>query len=160
MNVPSPDLKTDIENALSHAGVTDITVAQDRDKGVVTLSGDVLTSEDKANADLVTRMVSGSDVVSNQIGVRPAGFEIESRNFDSNMDSAIEGIFAASLAARQIDKDVRYDVKNGVLTLNGDVNSQNKRNDLEKLAAGIPNVQQVVNQLQVKEQKATATSPQ
>ena len=160
MNVPSPDLKTDIENALSQAGVTDITVAQDREKGVVTLSGDVLTNEDKANADLVTRTVSGSDVVSNQIGVRPAGFEIESRNFDSNMDSAIEGIFAASLAARQIDKDVRYDVKNGVLTLNGDVNSQNKRNDLEKLAAGIPNVQQVVNQLQVKEQKATATSPQ
>ena len=41
MNVPSPDMKTDVENALSQAGVTEITVAQDRDKGVITLSGDV-----------------------------------------------------------------------------------------------------------------------
>jgi hyperosmotically inducible protein len=159
MNVPSPDMKTDIEKALNQAGVTDITVAQDRDKGVITLSGDVTTNEEKANADFVTKTVSGSDVVSNQIGVRPAGFEIESRDFDSHLDAAIENIFAVSLAARQIDKDVKYDVKNGVLTLTGDVNSQNKRHDLEKLASGIPNVQQVVNQLQVKEQKATATSP-
>jgi hyperosmotically inducible protein len=159
MNIPSPDMKTDVENALSQAGVTDITVAQDRDKGVITLTGDVTTNEEKQNADYATKSVSGSDVVSNQIGVRPTGFEKEAKEFDSNLDKAIEHLFAASLAARQIDKDVKYDVKNGVLTLNGDVNSQNKRHDLEKLAAGIPNVQQVVNQLQVKEQRATATAP-
>jgi hyperosmotically inducible protein len=158
MNNPSPDMKSDVENALTQAGVTDVTVAQDRDQGVITLSGNVQTIEQKENADYVTRSVSGHDVVSNQIGVRPPGFEKEAKEVDSNLDIAIKANFAASLASRQIDNDVKYDVKNGVLTLHGDVNTQNKRHDLEKIAAGIANVQQVVNQLQVKEQKATGTS--
>jgi hyperosmotically inducible protein len=159
MNTKSPDVKTDVEKALSQAGVSDVKVAQDRDKAVITLSGDVPTGADKEKADYVTKSVSGSAVVSNQIGVRPVGFEDQAKNIDSNLDSAIEKNFEASLIYRQFDKDVKYDVKNGVLTLKGDVNSQNKRHDLEKLAASIPNVQQVVNQLQVKEQRATATSP-
>jgi len=159
MNTKSPDVKTDVEKALSQAGVNDIKVAQDRDKGVITLSGDVPTDADKEKADYVTKSVSGSVVVSNQIGVRPAGFENQAKNIDSNLDAAIEKNFEASLIFKQVDKDVKYEVKNGVLTLKGDVNSQNKRHDLEKLAASIPNVQQVVNQLQVKEQRATATSP-
>ena len=159
MNTKSPDVKTDVEKALSQAGINGIKVAQDRDKGVITLSGDVLTDSDKEKADYVTKSVSGSAVVSNQIGVRPAGFETQAKKMDSNLDEAIEKNFAASLIFKKADNDVKYDVKNGVLTLKGDVNSQNKRHDIEKLAASIPNVQQVVNQLQVKEQRATATSP-
>lgn len=159
MNTKSPDVKTDIEKALSQAGLNDVRVAQDRDKGVITLSGDVPTDADKQKADYVTKSVSGSAVVSNQIGVRPVGFENQAKSVDSNLDAAIGKNFEASLISRQFDKDVKYDVNNGVLTLKGDVNSQNKRHDLEKLAASIPNVQQVVNQLQVKEQRAAATSP-
>jgi osmotically-inducible protein OsmY len=53
---------------------------------------------------------------------------------------------------------VKYDVKNGVVTLTGTVNSQTKRSMVEKLATGVPNVQQVVNELQVKNQKATSSS--
>jgi hypothetical protein len=37
------------------------------------------------------------------------------------------------------------------------VNSQAKRAQVEKVAAGVPNVQQVVNELQVKDQKASST---
>jgi len=159
MNTKSPDVKTDVEKALSQAGINDIKVAQDRDKGIITLSGDVPTDADKEKADYVTKSVSGSAVVSNQIGVRPAGFESQAKNIDSSLDAAIEKNFEASLIFKQVDKDVKYDVKNGVLTLKGDVNSQNKRHDLETLAASIPNVQQVINQLQVKDQRATATSP-
>jgi hyperosmotically inducible protein len=159
MNTKSPDVKADVEKALSQAGVEDVKVGQDRDKGVITLSGDVTTKEDKEKADYVTKSVSGSAVVSNQIGVRPTGFETEAKNIDSNRDAAIEKNFEASLILGQLGNDVKCVVKNGVLTLKGDVNSQHKRYDLEKLAASIPNVQQVVNELQVKEQKATSTSP-
>jgi osmotically-inducible protein OsmY len=48
-------------------------------------------------------------------------------------------------------------VKNGVVTLTGEVNSQSKRSLVEKVAAGVPNVQQVVNELQVRNQKASST---
>ena len=159
MNTKSPDVKSDVENALSQAGVKDVKVAQDRDKGVITLSGDVLTEGDKQKADFITKSVSGSVVISNQIGVRPAGFETQSKKIDSSLDAAIGKNFEASLIGKQLEKDIKYEVKNGVLTVNGDVNSQNKRHEVEKLAAAVPNVQQVVNQLQVKEQRATATSP-
>jgi osmotically-inducible protein OsmY len=48
-------------------------------------------------------------------------------------------------------------VKNGVVTLSGDVASQSRRTQVEKLVTGIPNVKQVVNELDVKNQKANST---
>jgi osmotically-inducible protein OsmY len=48
---------------------------------------------------------------------------------------------------------IRFDAKNGVLTLKGNVNNSDERAQVEKLAAGVPNVQQVVNELDVKGSK-------
>jgi len=44
---------------------------------------------------------------------------------------------------------------NGVTTITGDVNSIERRNEIEHLAASVPSVK-VVNELQVKEMKATS----
>jgi osmotically-inducible protein OsmY len=52
---------------------------------------------------------------------------------------------------------VKYKVKSGVVTLTGEVNSQDKRYQAEQVATKVPNVQQVVNDLQVKNQKATSS---
>jgi hyperosmotically inducible protein len=154
----SADVQDAVENALSQAGYTSVTVAQDRDKGVITLSGNVATEEEKQGAADVTQSVSGAFVIANQIGVRPAGFTSEAQQIDSSLDTAIEKNFEALLIARRMDKDITYAAKNGVLTLTGEVDSQNQRNELEKLAASVPNVKQAVNELQVKEQKATSRS--
>jgi osmotically-inducible protein OsmY len=48
-------------------------------------------------------------------------------------------------------------VKSGVVTLTGEVNSENKRARAEKVAIAVPNVQQVVNNLQIKDQKASSS---
>jgi osmotically-inducible protein OsmY len=48
-------------------------------------------------------------------------------------------------------------VKNGVVTLSGEVNSESKRARAETVATQVPNVQQVVNDLQVKDQKASSS---
>jgi len=52
---------------------------------------------------------------------------------------------------------VKYDVKNGVVTLTGNVNSQSKRATVQNMTKNVPNVQQVVNELEVKGQKATSS---
>jgi osmotically-inducible protein OsmY len=52
---------------------------------------------------------------------------------------------------------VKYKVKSGVVTLAGEVNSQYKRDLAEKVATRVPNVKQVVNDLQVKNQKASSS---
>jgi osmotically-inducible protein OsmY len=44
--------------------------------------------------------------------------------------------------------------------LTGEVKSQSRRAQVEKLASTVPNVLQVVNELQVKDQKASSTPTQ
>ncbi len=155
-NQKSPDVKADVERALGQAGFRSITVSQDRDKGVITLSGDVQTEADKQRTEDITRSISNSFVIANQIGVRPSGFESEAKKIDSNLDTAIEKSFEAALIEKRLTQDIKYVAQNGVLTLGGEVDNIDKRLELEQLAASIPNVKQVVNELQIKGIKATA----
>ena len=90
-------------------------------------------------------------MVSNEIGVRPEGAESDAKKIDSNLDDAIEKDFKAVIIANRLEKQhIRFDSKNGVLTLKGDVDTASERSRVEKLAASVPNVQQVVNELDVK----------
>jgi len=43
------------------------------------------------------------------------------------------------------------------MPLTGEVDSQSKRQEAGRIAASVPNVHQVVNELQVKRQKATSS---
>jgi hyperosmotically inducible periplasmic protein len=152
----SADVKGDVEQALNQAGLKSVNVSQDRDKGVITLTGDVLTEADKQRAEEIAKSMARSSVVANEIGVRPSGFESEAKKVDSSLDAAIEKNFEALLVAKQLDHDIKYSAKNGVITLTGDVNSIERRNEIEHLAASVPNIKQVVNELQVREMKATS----
>jgi hyperosmotically inducible periplasmic protein len=95
--------------------------------------------------------------VSNQIGVIPSVDESQAKTVNSDLDKGIEKNLDAALVQRRLNKGVKYDVKNGVVTLTGEVNSQARRAQVEKVASAVPNVQQVVNELQVKDQKATSS---
>jgi hyperosmotically inducible protein len=152
----SPDVTDSIRKSLDQSGYKDVSVSQDRDKGVVTLSGTVPTESDKAQAESLAKSAAAGQVVANQIAVRPPGDESAAKAVDSDLDKAIEKNLDAALVKRRLDKGVRYDVKNGVVTLKGDVSSTGKRSAIEQLANGVPNVKQVVNEMQLKEQKATS----
>jgi hyperosmotically inducible protein len=154
----SPDVSDNIRKSLNQAGYKDVSVSQDRDKGVVTLSGTVATDSDKAQAESIAKAGAGAQVVADQIAVRPPGNESVAKTVDSDTDKAIEKNLDAVLVKNKLDKHVSYDVKNGVVTLKGDVMSQGRRALVEKLAAGVPEVKQVVNEIEVKNQKASATS--
>jgi hyperosmotically inducible protein len=154
----SPDVADNIRKTLDQANFKDVSVSQDRDKGVVTLTGTTASEADKAQAESIAKSIAGSQVVANEIAVRPPGNESVAKKVNSDLDKAIEQNLHAVLVQNKLDKAVKYDVKNGVVTLTGSVNSQTRRAMVEKLATGVPNVQQVVNELQVKNQKATSSS--
>src|SRR6202045_3627354 len=154
----SPDVTDNIRKSLDQAGFKDVSVSEDRDKGVVTLTGSVPTESDKQQAESIAKSSAPSLVVADQISVRPPGNESEAKTVDSDLDKAIEKNLDATLVKHRLKKNVKYDVKNGVGTLTGAVPSQTRRAQVEKLAASVPNVKQVVNELEVKGQKATATS--
>jgi osmotically-inducible protein OsmY len=153
----SPDVSDGIRKSLDQAGLRDVSVSQDRDKGVVTLDGHVPSDGDKAQAESIAKSIAGGQVVSNQIGVIPPVDESQAKTVNSDLDKGIEKNLDAALIQHRLNKGVKYDVKNGVVTLTGEVNSQSKRVQIEKIASAVPNVQQVVNELQVKDQKATSS---
>jgi osmotically-inducible protein OsmY len=95
--------------------------------------------------------------VSDQIAVLPPGGEGDAKAVNSDLDKGIEKNLDAALIQNKMNKAVKYDVKSGVVTLKGEVDSQARRARAEKVAAGVPNVQQVVNELQVKDQKASSS---
>lgn len=153
----SPDVTGDIRKSLDQSGLKDVSVSQDRDKGVVTLSGHVPNDGDKGQAESIAKNIANGQVVADQIVVLPPGRESDAKSVNSDLDSGIDKNLDAALIQAGLQKGVRYKVKSGVVTLSGDVNSESKRAQVQKVASGVPNVQQVVNDLQVKDQKASST---
>ncbi len=92
--------------------------------------------------------------MANEILVQPEGMEGDAKKIQSNLDDAIEKDYKAAVIANHLDKQhIRFDAKNGVLTLKGDVDTMQQREAAEQLAAKTPNVTQVVNELEVKGKK-------
>src|SRR5271165_5028377 len=150
-----PGISDNIRKALDQAGLKNVSVSQDHDKGVVTLSGHVGTDGDKAQAEAMAKSLAGGEVVADQIAVLPMGAESEARAMNSDLDKGIEQNLDAALIQNRLHDRVKYTVKNHVVTLTGEVGSQAERRQAAGVAESVPNVQQVVNELQVKNQKAT-----
>ena len=153
----SPDVSDNIRKSLDQAGFKNVSVTQDRDKGIVTLGGQVASESAKLDAESLAKTLAGAQVVADQIAVIPVGGEKDARAVNSDLDKGIEQNLDAALIQNKMHDTVKYDVKSGVVTLTGEVNSEDKRTFAEKVATGVPNVQQVVNNLQVKNQKASSS---
>ncbi len=147
-----------IRTSLDQAGLKGVSVSEDHDKGVVTLGGHVAADADKTQADSIARSMAGAQVVADQIAVVPPGAEHDARKMSSDLDKGIEGNLDAALLQGKLHKNVNYAVNHQVVTLSGEVDSQSKRGQAQDIAAAVPNVLQVVNTLQVKEQKASSSN--
>jgi osmotically-inducible protein OsmY len=154
----SPAVANEIRKSLDQSGYKDVSVSQDREKGVVTLTGHVGSAVDKQQAEAIAKSMSVGQVVADEIQVLPAGAESDAKAVSSDLDKGIDKNLDAALIQNRLNKDISYDVKNGVVTLKGNVNSEIRRNQAAHIASSVPNVQQVVNELQVKNQKASSSN--
>ena len=155
------DVTGSIRTSLDQANLKDVSASEDRGKGVVTLGGHVAGENDKTQAESIARSFAGSEVVSNQIAVVPQGAGSDprgARKVNSDLDDGIGSNLDAALIQDKLRRNVKYQVKNQVVTLTGNVTSEDTRTQAETVAAGVPNVQQVVNELQIKSQKATSSN--
>jgi hyperosmotically inducible protein len=153
----SPDVTDRVRRDLDQANYKDVSVSQDRDKGVVTLTGHVASDADKGQAEGIAKADSAGQVVADEIAVTPPNDDNKTGKVNSDLDSGIEKNLDAALIQSRLDKDVKYDVKNGVVTLKGNVGSQSSRGRAEAVATKVPNVRQVVDEIDVKDQKATSS---
>jgi osmotically-inducible protein OsmY len=100
--------------------------------------------------------LAGAQVVADQIAVVPSGQGREVSAVNSDLDQGIEKNLDAALIQNNMHHGVNYKVKNGVVTLSGQVDSEVARKGAESLATAVPNVLQVVNDLQIKNMKASS----
>jgi hyperosmotically inducible periplasmic protein len=154
---PAPDVAGQIRSSLKQAGLSSVTVSQDRQKGVVTLGGSVGQVQDKQRAEQIAQPIAQGQVVADEIAVLPNGYQSQARSVDSSLDRGIQANLDAAFTQANI-RGVSHATKNGVVTLTGDLETPDLRQNAERVAAGVPNVQQVVNEIDVKNQRATSTS--
>jgi len=158
MSNKSPAVSDKIRTALDQAGLKGVSAIQDREKGVVTLGGHVAADGDKSQAESIAKSIAGDQVVSNQIAVLPADSVSDAKKMNSDLDKGIESNLDAALVQGKLHDSVKYAVKNHVVTLTGEVTSQDDRGRADLVASRVPNVQQVVNELQVKGQQASSSN--
>jgi len=140
-----------VKKALEQADLKDVTVSEDKDKNTITLGGKVHSENAKQQANEVAQAAAGTRIVANEISVQPVGEESAARNIASNVDDAIEKNYKAALISKGLDKEsIRFNAKNGVITLKGHVKSPQTKQEAQQIATNIPNVQQVLNELEVR----------
>jgi hyperosmotically inducible periplasmic protein len=149
----NPSVKNNVKDSLKQAGFDKVSVSEDRDKGVVTLKGEVATQEDKAKAEQVAQQAAGNDIVANEI-LATQGDKGQAKKVSEDVDRAIEARVKQFIDTEKLNRQhIRYEAKNGVLTLTGDVNSPELRASMEKNFASIDGVTQVVDKLDVKKSR-------
>lgn len=146
----NPPLKDNVKKALQQADLQNVTVNEDRGKNLITLGGTVHSPDSKTKAMDVAKSAAPNRVIANEISVQPVDQESAAKKISSDVDTAIEKEYQAVLIANHLDHGVRYHAKNGVLTLTGKVDTPDDRQTAQQLASSVPNVQQVINELQVK----------
>ncbi|GAC1659206.1 MAG: hypothetical protein NVS9B15_21450 [Acidobacteriaceae bacterium] len=145
------DVKTAVRNDLDAANLKGVKVDFDKDKNVVTLTGDAASDEQRAQAAEIAKKDAAGMVIANEIGVRPAGAETEAKKIDSNIDDAIEKEYKAILIGNKLDHSgIDFKAKNGTLELTGKVDNARIRTQAQQLAKNVPNVGEIVNKIQVK----------
>ena len=88
-SMKSPDVADNLRGALNQAGFKKVSVSQDREKGVVTLGGEVPAAGDKAQVQTIAQSIVGAEVVANQVAVIPPGAESAAKKVNADLDEGI-----------------------------------------------------------------------
>ncbi|HTQ53338.1 MAG TPA: BON domain-containing protein [Bryobacteraceae bacterium] len=153
----SPPVAAATRKALDQAGLKNVSVKQDRENGVVFLAGQAPNDAAKAQADAIAQGIAVGQVVANEIAVVPPNSGSQTRTLYADLDKGIQSNLDAALIRNGVPGAIHHRSENGVVLLTGTVSSEQARNQAQQVAVGVPNVQQVVNELQIQHQKATAT---
>lgn len=129
----------------AHIGVT-------VNEGVVTLTGHLPVYSQKHTAEDVAKRVHGVRAVANEIEVRPT--EVHVRDDE---DIAAAAVHALQWDARVPDEEIQVTVEDGWITVDGNVEQQFQRSEVERVVRHLAGVRGVTNSVEVAPRETVST---
>jgi osmotically-inducible protein OsmY len=143
-----PDVKQHVNTSLKQANIEHVNVDYDRNARVVHLKGTVPSSADRQRAEQVASAAVGtSGTVLNELTVEGMD-EHTADNRDGQIRDRLREMVGND--ARLKDRDINFDVNNGVVTIKGDVRTAAEKTRVGDMVKGSPGVKDFANELQVK----------
>ena len=147
----TPDPSQDADQALKDARLESVKVEWDGDARIAHLRGTVNSTSDRARAeDVAATVVGTTGKVLNEVTVRGLNEHIAD-DLDGQIRSDLKKMLDNDKVLR--DRDINFDVTNGVVTVKGDVRSVAEKTKVTELVRSAPGVKDLANALEIKPEK-------
>jgi osmotically-inducible protein OsmY len=139
--------KEDIETALEQANLPHVAVELDADANLVHLSGSVDSMSDRTRAEEVANSAVGtSGRVLNELTV--VGLNSETADdLDSDIQDVLDRMVDDDATLRE--RDINFEVRNGAVTVKGEVRSADEKNRVTQIVKAAPGVKDFANALEI-----------
>jgi len=142
-----PDTQGNLRKALDQANMQQVEVKVDGDEHIVHLRGTVGSMADRSRAQEVADAVVGtSGRVLNELTIKGLNDKTAGAldgDIKSNLDKMIDNDPTLK------ERDVNFDVVNGMVTIKGDVRTADEKNRVGDMTKAAPGVKDVANGLQI-----------
>jgi osmotically-inducible protein OsmY len=142
-----PDTRNNVRQALDHANMQQVQVKVDDDANIVHLQGTVVSLTDRTRAQQVADAVVGTTGrVLNEVTVKGLNDQ-NAGDLDRAIRKTLDKMVDDDPTLKQ--RDVNFEVANGMVAITGEVRSADEKNRVGDLAKAAPGVKDVANGLQI-----------
>jgi hyperosmotically inducible periplasmic protein len=147
----APDPQDNVNRALKDAQLDKVQVKWDDDAHIAHLRGTVDTPTDKQRAeDVASAAVGTSGRVLNELTIRGVN-DSTAADLDGKIKSGLKKAIDGDPTLK--DRNIDFDVTNGVVTVKGDVQSAAEKSRVSELVREAPGVKDLANALDIKPKK-------
>ena len=146
-----PDPSAGAEKALKDANLTQVKVEWDKDAHIAHLRGSVESPTDRQRAEDVTSAAVGtSGRVLNELTIKGVN-DKNAGDMDREIKRALKRMVNDTPVLR--DRDIDFEVNNGVVTVKGEVQTAAEKAKLTELVRAAPGVKDMANAVEIKPPK-------
>jgi hypothetical protein len=147
----APDPTDQVSKALKDARLDDVKVDWDKEAHIAHLKGTVDQATDRQRAtDVATAAVGTTGRVLNEVTIKDVN-DKTANDLDGDIRSHLKDAINADQVLR--DRDVNFDVNNGVVTVKGEVRTAAEKTKVSEIVRESPGVKDMANALEIKPKK-------
>ena len=133
-----PDVKEQVQSSLKQANIDDVNVDWDKKENVVHLKGTVDSTAERQRAEEVaTAAVGTSGKVLNELTIEDVN-ESTADNLDGQVRDRLSEMVDRDPTLK--DRDINFDVNNGVVTVKGTVRTATEKKRVDQLVKAAPGI--------------------